>query len=96
MKLDDASEMTRAGMSRQKDAPSLIVRILVDESIKLHKKQVNEVLAELEKADMHLDVDNMEFDLKKTKYLSFIVEVEEQVSMDSAKTETNIFLEKPL
>ncbi|KAL2884602.1 hypothetical protein HOO65_100006 [Ceratocystis lukuohia] len=60
-----------------------------------HQEHVLKVLAELEKAGLQLDVDKCEFEVKKTKYLGFIIEVGKGISMDPRKVEAISTWEAP-
>ncbi|KAL2888545.1 Pol-like protein [Ceratocystis lukuohia] len=71
------------------------VLIYTDGTKEKHQEQVCQVLAELEKAGLQLDVDKCEFEVRKTKYLGFIVEADKGISMDPAKIEAIMSWEAP-
>ena len=60
-----------------------------------HQKQVKKILKRLRKAELQLDVNKCEFEIKTTKYLGFIIEVNKNIIMDPTKVETIIKWEIP-
>ena len=71
------------------------VLIYTNGSLDEHRTHVRKVLAKLSGAGLPLDVDKCEFETKKTKYLGFIIEVGQGVSMDPAKIEAITSWEAP-
>ena len=61
------------------------VLIYSDGSREDHERKVKQIVQRLGAAGLHLDVDKSEFSVKRTKYLGFIIEAGEGVSMDPEK-----------
>jgi len=61
------------------------ILIFTDESLHQHWNYVRKVLLQLQKASLQIDIDKCEFEVKSTKYLEFILEVEKDVQMNSQK-----------
>jgi hypothetical protein len=61
------------------------VLIYSNGSQKDHEDKVKGIIRKLGAAGFHLDVDKSEFSVKKTKYLGFIIEAEQGVSMNLEK-----------
>lgn len=56
-----------------------------DGSLEQHRTHVKEVLQRLLNAGLQLDIDKCEFEVTRTKYLRFIVDVREGIQMDPEK-----------
>ena len=54
-------------------------------SLQDYEEKVKKVVQKLGEAGLHLDINKSEFSVKKTKYLSFIIEAGKGVSMDTEK-----------
>ena len=52
-----------------------------------HQKQVKIVLKRVREIDLQLNVSKCEFEIKSTKYLNFIIEINKSIAMDSVKIE---------
>ena len=63
------------------------ILIYIDGSRTEHQKQVKKVLKRLREAGLQLNVNKDEFEVKTTKYLGFIIEVNKGIFMDPAKVE---------
>ena len=61
------------------------VLIYTDRSLLKHQHHIHKILAKLQKADLQLDINKCEFEVKTTKYLEFIVEAEKEVWMNPIK-----------
>ena len=61
------------------------ILIFTDESLHQHWNYVWKVLLQLWKVSLQIDIDKCEFEVKSTKYLEFILEVEKDVQMNSQK-----------
>jgi hypothetical protein len=61
------------------------VLIYSNGSRKNHEDKVKSIIRKLEAAGLHLEVDKSEFSVKKTKYLGYIIEAGQGVSMDPEK-----------
>ena len=61
------------------------VLIYSNGSRKDYKDKVKGIVRKLGAAGLHLDVDKSEFSVKKTKYLGFIIEAGQGVSIDLEK-----------
>jgi len=61
------------------------ILIFTDESLHQHRNYVQKVLLQLQKVDLQIDIDKCEFEVKSTKYLGFILEVEKDVWINSQK-----------
>jgi hypothetical protein len=61
------------------------VLVYTDGSLKQHRKQVDQVLARLHEAGLHVDIKKCEFEVKSTKYLGFIIEAGKGLRMDPEK-----------
>ena len=66
------------------------VLIYTDKSLLEHQHHICKILAKLQKADLQLDINKCEFEVKTTKYLEFIVEAEKEIQIDSIKVEAII------
>ena len=53
--------------------------IYTDRSLLKHQHHVHKILAKLQKADLQLDINKCEFEVKTIKYLEFIVEAEKEI-----------------
>ena len=60
-----------------------------------YQKQVKKVVKRLREAGLQLNVSKCEFEMKTTKYLGFIIEVNKGIIMDPAKVEIIIKWEAP-
>ncbi|MBE3043604.1 hypothetical protein IMZ48_13755 [Candidatus Bathyarchaeota archaeon] len=54
-------------------------------SLKDHRAKVRQVMARLQEAGLHVDIDKCAFEVKEVKYLGFIVEAGEGVRTDPEK-----------
>ena len=52
-----------------------------------YQKQVLQVLKKLEEAGLQLDIDKYEFEQKRVKYLGYIIDSEQGISVDPEKVE---------
>ena len=50
-----------------------------------HRKKVKQVLAKLQEGGLTLDIMECEFDVRRTKYLGYIIDVEHGIRMDPDK-----------
>jgi hypothetical protein len=64
-------------------------------SRKDHEDKVKGIIRKLGAAELHLDVDKSEFSIKKTKYLGYIIEAGQDVSMDPKKVSAITAWETP-
>jgi hypothetical protein len=71
------------------------VLIYSNGSQKDHEDKVKGIIRKLGAAGFHLDVDKSEFSVKKTKYLGFIIEAEQGVSMNLEKVSAITAWETP-
>ena len=71
------------------------ILIYIDGSRTEHQKQVKKILERLREAGLQLDVSKCEFEVKTTKYLGFIIEVNKGIAMDPVKIETITKWEAP-
>ena len=71
------------------------ILIYIDGSRTEHQKQIKKILKRLREAGLQLDVSKCEFEVKTTKYLGFIIEVNKSIAMDPAKVETIVKWEAP-
>ena len=71
------------------------ILIYIDVSRTEYQKQVKKVLERLREAGLQLDVSKCEFEVKTTKYLSFIIEISKGIIMDPAKVEVIVKWEAP-
>jgi hypothetical protein len=55
------------------------VLIYIDSSLKQHQDHVWKVLSKLQDAGLYVDIKKCEFEVKATKYLSFIIKVEKGI-----------------
>jgi hypothetical protein len=53
------------------------------------------VLAHLQEASLHLDISKHKFEVKKTKYLGFILEARKGIQMDHAKVKAIVEWKAP-
>lgn len=61
------------------------VLIYSDGTLEQHRNHVRQVLARLQEAGLQLDIDKCEFEVQSTKYLGFIIQAGQGISMDPAK-----------
>jgi uncharacterized membrane protein len=61
------------------------VLIYSNGSQKDHEDKVKGIIRKLGAAGLHLDVDKSEFSVKKTKFLGYIIEAGQDISMDPEK-----------
>ena len=71
------------------------VLIYTEGSLKKHEEQVKRVLQKLEDAGLQVDIDKCEFCVKRTKYLGFIIDAEQGLSMDPEKVKAILEWEAP-
>jgi len=71
------------------------ILIFTDGSREEHEQKVERVLQRLEEAGLHLDIDKCEFSVRSTKYLGFIISVDEGVKMDPDKVKAILEWERP-
>jgi hypothetical protein len=71
------------------------VLIYPNGSWKDHEDKVRGIVRKLGAAGLHLDIDKSEFSVKKTKYLGFIIEAGQGVSMDPEKVSAITAWETP-
>jgi predicted aspartyl protease len=71
------------------------VLVYTDGSLEEHRSHVRKVLEKLREAGLYLDVTKSEFEVKRTKYLGFVIEAEKGVSMDPAKVEAVVNWARP-
>jgi len=64
------------------------ILIFTDESLHQHQDYVQRILLWLWEADLQIDIDKCEFEVKSIKYLEFILKVEKNIQMNSQKIET--------
>ncbi len=64
------------------------ILIFTDESLHQHQDHVWRILLWLWEADLQIDIDKCEFEVKSIKYLEFILKVEKNVQMNSQKMKT--------
>ncbi len=58
------------------------ILIFTDESLHQHQDYVQRVLLQLWEADLQIDIDKCEFEVKSIKYLKFILKVKKNVQMN--------------
>jgi hypothetical protein len=63
--------------------------IFIDESLHQHCKHVQKILLQLRKAELQIDIDKCEFEVKSIKYLEFILKIEKDIWMNSQKIKNN-------
>jgi hypothetical protein len=61
------------------------VLIFLDGLIQEHEGHVRQVLMKLQDASLFLDINKCEFSVKRTKYLGFILDIDNGVQMDPEK-----------
>jgi hypothetical protein len=71
------------------------VLIYSNGSRKDHEGKVKGIIRKLGAAGLHLDVDKSEFSVKKTKYLGYIIEAGQGLSMDPEKVSAITAWETP-
>jgi hypothetical protein len=63
------------------------VLIFTEGSLHKHHQHVRQVIDRLQEAGLHLELSKCEFDVQRTKYLGFILEVGKGISMDPDKVQ---------
>ena len=63
------------------------VLVYTDGSLEEHREHVRKVLDKLRGAGLYLDITKSEFEVKKTKYLEFVIKAGKEISMDPSKVE---------
>ena len=61
--------------------------IFTNGSLKEHRNHVQQVLQKLGKAGLQLDINKYNFEVKLTKYLGFIINVEKGIQIDPEKVQ---------
>ncbi len=61
------------------------ILIFTDESLHQHRNYVQKILLWLWEADLQIDIDKCEFEVKSIKYLEFILKVRKSIQMNSQK-----------
>jgi ribosome-interacting GTPase 1 len=56
-------------------------------SLQDHREKVKKVLNRLQNAGLYIDIQKYEFEVRKTKYLGFIIEVSRGISIDPEKVQ---------
>ncbi len=64
------------------------ILIFTDELLHQHRNHVQKVLLQLWEADLQIDIDKCEFEVKSIKYLKFILKVRKSVQMNPQKMKT--------
>ena len=64
------------------------ILVYTDGTLDEYREHVRKVIVRIRKARLQLDIDKCEFEVKTTKYLGFIIEVEKGISIDLAKVST--------
>jgi hypothetical protein len=64
------------------------VLIYTDGTLDDHREKVKLILFKLFKAGLQLDVDKCEFEQKQVKYLGYIINMEQGITVDPEKVET--------
>lgn len=71
------------------------VLIFSDGTLQDHRRKVKKVLARLQEAGLHLDIDKCEFEQQTVKYLGFIITAGEGIRMDPEKVAAILQWEAP-
>jgi sporulation protein YlmC with PRC-barrel domain len=61
------------------------VLIYTDSNLQQHQDHVRKVLGKLQDAGLHVDIKKCEFEVKSTKYLSFIINAGKGIRIDLDK-----------
>ncbi len=61
------------------------ILIFTDELLHQHQNHVQKILLQLQEADLQIDIDKCEFEVKSIKYLEFILKVRKNIQMNPQK-----------